>query len=165
LKDEIEILFDYADVKKLKLEYLIGHPAPEAYGFKIEITPSFGSELLTLNNFLDQILRSCSWLIGRFSYCLIRVKKVEKESDEEKNYKLLLQSKILSGGFHEKSIHLFSKRTIKKMQELVEITKDNSLLKNFNHEGIVSNEKEFALSKEDEMLLSILHPKKDASVD
>jgi hypothetical protein len=51
------------------------------------------------------------------------------------------------------------------MQELVEITKDNSLLKNFNHEGIVSNEKEFALSKEDEMLLSILHPKKDASVD
>jgi|LauGreDrversion4_2_1035121.scaffolds.fasta_scaffold3283375_2 hypothetical protein len=52
-KDEIEIQFEYADLKKQKLDYLIGHPAPECYGFKIEITPSFGSELLTLNNFLD----------------------------------------------------------------------------------------------------------------
>lgn len=52
-KDEIEIHFDYADIKKMKLEYLIGHPAPECYGFKLEIKPSFGSELLTLNSFLD----------------------------------------------------------------------------------------------------------------
>ena len=29
----------------------------------------------------------------------MRIKKVEKETDEEKNYKLLMQSKILSGGF------------------------------------------------------------------
>ncbi len=36
-KDEIEVQFDYADVKKMKLEYLIGHPAPECWGFKLEI--------------------------------------------------------------------------------------------------------------------------------
>jgi hypothetical protein len=52
-KDEIEIQFDYADIKKMKLEYLVGHPAPECWGFKIEVQPSFGSELLTLNSFLD----------------------------------------------------------------------------------------------------------------
>lgn len=52
-KDEIEVQFDYGDIKKLKLDYLIGHPAPECYGFKIEIKPSFGSELLTLNSFMD----------------------------------------------------------------------------------------------------------------
>jgi hypothetical protein len=89
-KDELEVQFDYADIKKLKLEYLIGHPVPECYGFKLEITPCFGSEILTLSSFLDQILRSSTWLLGRFAYSLMRVKKVEKESDEEKNYKLLL---------------------------------------------------------------------------
>jgi hypothetical protein len=52
-KDDIEIQFDYADLKKLKLEYLIGHPVPECYGFKLEITPSFGSEILNLTSFLD----------------------------------------------------------------------------------------------------------------
>lgn len=102
-KDEIEVQYEYSDLKKLKLEYLVGHPAPECWGFKIEVKPSFGSELLTLNAFLDQILRSSIWMIGRFSYTLMRVKKAvptagEKESDEDKNYKLLMQSKILSGG-------------------------------------------------------------------
>lgn len=114
-KDQIEIQFDYAEIKKLKLEYLVGHPAPECWGFKLEIKPSYGSELLTLNSFLDQILRSSSWLIGKYSYTLIRIKKIEKETDEEKNYKLLMQSKIFSGGFIEKNLHLFSKRTIKKL--------------------------------------------------
>jgi hypothetical protein len=52
-KDQIEVQFEYADIKKLKLEYLIGHPAPECWGLKIEVKPSFGSELLTLNSFLD----------------------------------------------------------------------------------------------------------------
>jgi hypothetical protein len=52
-KDDIEIQFDYADLKKLKLEYLIGHPVPECYGFKLELTPSFGSEILNLTSFLD----------------------------------------------------------------------------------------------------------------
>lgn len=52
-KDDIEIQFDYADLKKLKLEYLIGHPVPECFGFKLEITPEFGSEILNLTSFLS----------------------------------------------------------------------------------------------------------------
>lgn len=52
-KNEVRIEFDYADIKKLKLEYLVGHPVPDCYGIKIELTPSFGSELLTLNDYLD----------------------------------------------------------------------------------------------------------------
>jgi len=32
----------------------------------------------------------------------MRIKKVDKESDEEKNYKQLLQAKIFSGGFEER---------------------------------------------------------------
>lgn len=97
--------------------------------------------MLTLNNFLDQILRSCSWLIGRFSYCLMRIKKLEKETDEEKNYKLLMQSKIFSGGFSQSHLHLFSKRTIKKLQELTAITGDEDLNKYFSPEGILMDEK------------------------
>lgn len=97
------------------MEYLVGHPAPECYGFKLEIIPQFGSELLTLNSFLDQILRSSTWLVGRFSYSLMRIKKVEKESEEEKNYKALLQAKIFSGGFEDRHIAQFSKKTIKKL--------------------------------------------------
>jgi hypothetical protein len=62
----------------------------DCYGYKFEVVPDFGKEMQTLNDFLDQILRSCTWLIGRFSYCLIRIKKLDKETDEEKNYKLLL---------------------------------------------------------------------------
>ncbi len=94
---------------------MIGHPAAECYGFKLEIVPVFGSEILTLNSFLDQILRSSSWLIGRFAYSLMRIKKVEKETDEEKNYKLLLQSKIMSGGFEMHVMPQLSKKTIKKL--------------------------------------------------
>ena len=164
-KDAIEIQFDYADIKKLKLEYLVGHPAPECFGFKLEIKPSFGSELLTLNNFMDQILRSCSWLIGRFAYCLVRVKKVDKEADDEKNYKLLLQSKILSGCFQDRFLHLFSKRTIKKLQEVADITGDRSFLTNFNTEGALVNERAYSLSEDDETLLALLHPKRSPTID
>ena len=52
-KDSIEIHFEYSDIKKLRLEYLVGHPVPDCYGYKIEITPFFSSELLNLNQYLD----------------------------------------------------------------------------------------------------------------
>jgi len=45
----------------------------------------------------------------------MKIKKIEKESEEEKNYKLLLQSKIFSGGFEHRFLHLYSKKTIKKL--------------------------------------------------
>lgn len=131
IKDEIEFVFEYIDIKKSKLEYLVGHPVPDCYGFKFEVTPGFGKEMLDLKDYLDQILRSCSWLIGRFSYSLIKIKKGEKETDEEKNYKLLLHSKIFSGGFENRYLHLFSKRTVKKMQELADITEDKDFLNCF----------------------------------
>ena len=164
-QDDIEVQFDYADVKKQKLEYLIGHPAPECYGFKLEIVPQFGSELLTLNNFLDQILRSSTWLVGRFSYYLMRIKKVEKESDEEKNYKALLQAKIFSGGFQDRQIQHFSRKTIKKLQELSFITQDDSINKSFSHDGVCIDEIKYAASPDEEVLISILHYKRDINVD
>jgi hypothetical protein len=95
----------------------------------------------------------------------MRIKKVEKESEEEKNYKLLLHSKIFSGGFEDRFLNQFSKRTIKKLQELTEITKDESLYKNFSSDGICTNEKPYAFTKEDETLVSILHFNKDKLVD
>ena len=167
-KDEMKIEFEYSDIKKLKLEYLVGHPVPDCYGYKLEIAPLFGSELLSLNDYLDQVLRSCSWLIGRFSYSLIRIRKVDKETDEEKNYKLLLHSKIFSGGFENRFLHLFSKRTIKKLQELSDITEDSAILKFFADKDINSNqiinEQEFNTA-EDNVLFSILHDKRDKKVD
>ena len=115
VRDELDVIFEYTDIKKNKLEYLLGNPALDCYGYRLDIVPNFGKSLLNLNEYLDQILRSCSWLIGRFSYNLIRIKKIDKESDEEKNYKLLLHSKIFSGGFENRFLHLFSKRTIKRL--------------------------------------------------
>jgi hypothetical protein len=90
VKDEIEIVFEYSDIKKQNLGYLIGNMAEGIYGYKIDIVPKFGKELLGLKEYLDSILRSCTWLIGRFSYSLIRIRRIEKETDEEKNYKLLV---------------------------------------------------------------------------
>ena len=49
----MKIEFEYSDIKKLKLEYLVGHPVPDCYGYKLEIAPLFGSELLSLNDYLD----------------------------------------------------------------------------------------------------------------
>ena len=53
IKDELELIFEYTDIKKHKLEYLVGHPAPDCYGFKFEIKPIFEKELLGLNEYLD----------------------------------------------------------------------------------------------------------------
>jgi hypothetical protein len=66
----------------------------------------------------------------------MRIKKVEKESEEEKNYKQLLSAKIFSGGFEQRQVSQFSKKTIKKLQELSFITKDQEVNENFSHEGI-----------------------------
>ena len=157
-KDEVRIEFDYADVKKLKLEYLLGHPVPDCFGFKLDIVPRFGSELLTLNDYLDQILRACTWLIGRFAYSLVRVKKAEKETDEEKNYKLLLHSKIFSGGFENRFLPLFSKRTIKRLQELTDVTEDKALLALFADGDSDQH-------PDDRCLFAVLHEKRDAKID
>jgi hypothetical protein len=53
VKDELEVVFEYSDLKKLKLEYLVGHPVPECWGIKLEIVPGFGKDLLNLNEYLD----------------------------------------------------------------------------------------------------------------
>ena len=84
-------------------------------------------------------------MVGRYAYSLIRIKKVEKETDEEKNYKLLLQSKIFSGGFNDKVLVNFSKKNIKKIKELSFINNDHSLLKYFSSEGVCLDETKFAL--------------------
>lgn len=42
-KDEMNIEFEYNDIKKLKLEYLIGHPVPDCYGYRIVVKPQFGT--------------------------------------------------------------------------------------------------------------------------
>jgi hypothetical protein len=75
----------------------------------------------------------------------MRIKKVEKETDEEKNYKLLLQSKIFSGGFNDKVLLQFSKKNIKKIKELSFINNEHSLLKYFSSEGACLDETKFAL--------------------
>jgi hypothetical protein len=108
---------------------------------------------------LDQILRSCSWLIGRFSYSLIRIKKTDKETDEEKNYKLLLQSKIFSGGFENRNLHLFGKRTVKKLQELTEITEDKALLAYFNESNAATG------PEIDKVMMAILYSGRMSKVD
>lgn len=82
----------------------------------------------------------------------MRIKKVDKETDEEKNYKLLLQSKILSGGFENHVLPQFSKKTIKKLQELTPITRDEKMSKFFSVEGVCNDETQYALSKDDETL-------------
>lgn len=158
-KDQIEFIFDYIDIKKQKLEYLVGHPVPECYGYFFSIVPNFNKDLLDLKEYLDQILRSCSWLIGRFSYSLIRIKKAEKETDEEKNYKLLLHSKIFSGGFENRYLHLFSKRTVKKMQELADITEDKDFLEYF------TNDLEALSVAADKVLMAILYDRRNDKVD
>jgi len=83
--------------------------------------------------------------VGRYAYSLMRIKKVDKETDEEKNYKLLLQSKIFSGGFSDKVLLQFSKKNIKKIKELAFINSEHSLLKYFSSEGVCLDETKFAL--------------------
>lgn len=85
-------------------------------------------------------------MVGRYAYSLMRIKKVDKETDEEKNYKLLLQSKILSGGFNDKVLLHFSKKNIKKIKELSFINTDHSLLKYFSSDGLCLDETKFALN-------------------
>ena len=99
-------------------------------------------------------------MIGRFAYSLIRIKKVDKESDEEKNYKLLLQSKILSGGFEEKVLASFSKKNVKKIKELsyINLEDEQSLLRYFTSEGVCTDMSKFELAKEEKALNSILYP-------
>lgn len=90
---------------------------------------------------------------------------MDKETDEEKNYKLLLQSKILSGGFNDKVLLQFSKKNIKKIKEISFINTDHSLLKYFSSDGTCLDETKFALNSNEKALISILNPKSDNRVD
>jgi len=99
-------------------------------------------------------------MIGRFSYSLIKIKKPEKETDEEKNYRLLLHSKIFSGGVENKHLHFFSKRTIKRLSQLSEITEDKALLKYFEQ-----SQSEIQLTEEEKCLFAILHQGTNKKVD
>ena len=42
VQDEIEVVFEYTDIKKNKLEYLLGNPVLDCNGYKLDIVPSFG---------------------------------------------------------------------------------------------------------------------------
>ena len=76
-----------------------------------------------------------------------------------------MQSKIFSGGFSQSHLHLFSKRTIKKLQELTAITGDEDLNKYFSPEGILMDEKKYPMSAEEQLAIAILHPRTDRKVD
>jgi len=62
-------------------------------------------------------------------------------------------------------LNQFSKKTIKKLQEISNINDQDELYKNFSSEGICIDKAKYAATAEDETLLSILHYKKDQVID
>jgi len=74
-----------------------------------------------------------------------------------------MQSKILSGGVQDRFYHIFSKKTIKKIQELTDITKDTHFTTAYTPEGLPSSEP--VLTSDDELLLSVLHGGRSLQVD
>ena len=75
-----------------------------------------------------------SWLVGYISFGLIQVKTVEptveeskKETTVQKMERMLMDSKLLSGGLENRFVSTFSPETKQKISEILQLSQDNSL--------------------------------------
>ena len=83
---------------------------------------------------LSKLIRRMSWLVGYISFGLIQVKTVEptveeskKETSVQKMERMLMDSKLLSGGLENRFVSTFSPETKQKISDILQLSQDNSL--------------------------------------
>ena len=109
-----------------------------------------------LFTFCEETSRSLTWFIGKTAYGFIITRKPKKLTEEEKMHKLLLHSKLVSGGIENRFINLFSKDTLHVLKDIVEITKD-SKISEFIEKGHGDHD--------DELISNIIYSGTDSRVD
>ncbi len=76
-------------------------------------------------NALKCLVRKTAWLVGSLSFNLIRVKKMQQTTDpKEKMIRMLMESKVLSGGIESRFLPTFDKATKEKLIHTLEISND-----------------------------------------
>lgn len=117
--------------------------------------------------FADKIAilsREICWLTGSLAHGLIEVKsevidpdKAKKEKEQEKMERLLMDSKLLSGGIENRHMNIFSKKTKDQMMDILSISGDNTLLELLT----VADAK----NEDDELMLQAIHAGRNENVD
>ena len=114
---------------------------------------------------ISDLSRKICWLTGSLAHNLVEVKKPEeikadiaqKEKEKEKMARLLMDSKLLSGGIENRHMNFFSQKTKVQMIDILTISNDNTLL-----ELLTVNETD---NEHDQILQAIIYPKKNQFVD
>lgn len=129
--------------------------------------PTFDDIKTQMSENVVGLSRSLSWFLGTISFNLVNITKDESadpqskdETEEQKMARMLLESKVLSGGLENRFISSFSqetKDTLKPLFEIIqEINQDNSLLEHM---------KQVTETPEDHLLQAIMSKGKDEEVD
>jgi len=84
---------------------------------------------------IENFTRKICWLTGSLAHNLIIVKPEElnadlakKELEKEKMARLLMSSRLLSGGIENRHMNLFSNKTKETMSDILHISNDFTLL-------------------------------------
>lgn len=85
----------------------------------------------SLSESATSMLRKISWFLGNISFNYINIKKDEAaeqqqkdENDEQKMVRVLLESKVLSGGVENRYISSFQSETKEKLDPLFNILRE-----------------------------------------
>lgn len=80
-----------------------------------------------------ELSRKLCWLIGSLAHNLVKVKPEEidqtkKEDEKERMARLLMSSRLLSGGIENRHMNLFTQKTKDTMADILTISNDYTLL-------------------------------------
>jgi hypothetical protein len=113
------------------------------------------NEMVTM---VFMMIRRISWFIGSISFNLIHIKseeltleQIKEETSDQKMTRLLMESKILSGGIENRFLSTFAQETKDKLKPVLEISGSTKILE-------MLESKDATLNKEDQLLVEVLKP-------
>jgi len=108
--------------------------------------------------------RKICWLTGSLAHNLVIVKPEEinqdiakREAEKERMARLLMSSKLLSGGIENRHMNLFTQKTKDTMSDVLHISNDFTLLELLTIKD--------TNTEDDDILAAIVHPKKNEFVE
>lgn len=107
--------------------------------------------------------RKICWLIGSIAHKLVEVKPDEinpdnkREVEKDRMVRMLMTSRLLSGGIENRHMNLFSQKTKEVITDILTISNDFTLLELLTVKD--------QLNEDDEILTAVIHPGKNEFLD
>mgnify|MGYP006950269135 CR=1 FL=1 len=141
----VENLTRFTDLLKQNNKKLKGTPDQEDDSDFEESESSIeSSEMVTM---VFTMIRRISWFIGQISFNLIHVKseeltleQIKEETSDKKMARLLMESKILSGGIETRFLSTFAQETKDKLKPVLEISGSTKVLEMLQNEATLNKE-------------------------